>query len=74
MPYLEITEVILVSCKIVNNDYQQDSTVTYTFVPNQSFDQLLDISAENFIVSKIFNLEFSCIEKWFMDQGLPTGY
>ena len=33
VPHLEITEVILVPCNIVNNDYQQDSTVLYTFVP-----------------------------------------
>ena len=27
VPNLEITEVILVHCNIVNNDYQQDSRV-----------------------------------------------
>ena len=27
VPYLEITEVVLVHCNIVNNDYQQDSWV-----------------------------------------------
>ena len=31
---LEITEVVLVHCNIVNNDYQQDSRVLYTFVPS----------------------------------------
>ena len=36
-PYLEIAEVILVHCNIVNKDYQQDSRVLYTFVPNKSF-------------------------------------
>ena len=41
VPHLEITEVILVHCNIVNNDYQQDSRVLYTFVPNKSFGQLL---------------------------------
>ena len=30
--HIEITEVILVHCNIVNNDYQQDSRVLYTFV------------------------------------------
>ena len=33
MPHLEITQVILVHCNIVNNDYQQNSRVLYTFVP-----------------------------------------
>ena len=47
--YLEITEVVLVRCTAVNNSYQQNSTVLYTTVSNQSFGKLLDISPENFI-------------------------
>ena len=35
--HLEIAEVVLVHCHIVNNDYQQDSKVLYTFVPNKPF-------------------------------------
>ena len=35
VPHLEITEVVLIQCNIVNNDYQQDSRVPYTFVPNK---------------------------------------
>ena len=31
VPHLEITEVVLVHYNIVNNDYQQDSRVLYTF-------------------------------------------
>ena len=45
---LKMTEVILVYCNIVNNDCQQDSRVLYTFVPNKSFGQSLDISPKNF--------------------------
>ena len=41
VPHLEITEVVLVHCDIVNNDYQQDSRVLYTFVPNKPFGSLL---------------------------------
>ena len=44
VPRLEITEVVLIHCNIANNDYQQDSRVLYTFVPNKSFGQWLDIS------------------------------
>ena len=33
VPHLEITEVVLVHSDIVDNDYQQDSRVLYTFVP-----------------------------------------
>ena len=36
VPHLEITDVVLVHCNIVNNDYQHDSRVLYTFVPNKS--------------------------------------
>ena len=45
-------------CNIVNNDYQQDSRVLYTIVPNKSFDQLLDISPKIFLFLKIFDSEF----------------
>ena len=40
MPHFGITEVVLVHCNFVNNDYQQDSRVLYTFVSNKSFDSL----------------------------------
>ena len=49
VPHLEITKVILVHCNIVNNDYQEDSRVLNTFIPNKSFGQLLDVSPKNFI-------------------------
>ena len=52
LPHSEITEVILVHCNIVNNDYQHDLQVWYTFVPNKSFGHLLDISPKNFIFLK----------------------
>ena len=67
--HLEINEVVLVHCNIVNNDYQQDSRVLYTVVPNVSFRQLLDISPSNLIYFLIFNSEFSYIEVWFTDQN-----
>ena len=41
-PHLEITEVVLFHCNIVNNDYQHDSRVLI-IIPNKSFGQLLDI-------------------------------
>ena len=62
VPYLEITEVVLVHCNIVNKDYQQDSRVLYKFVPNISFGQLLNISPKHFIFLRTFDSEFSYIE------------
>ena len=37
MSHLEITELLLIHCNIVNSDYQQDSRVLHTFVLNKSF-------------------------------------
>ena len=69
VPHLEITEVVLVHCNIVNNDYQQDSRVLYTFVPNKPFGSLLEISPTNHIFLKTFNSEYFEIEVWFTDQN-----
>ena len=66
---LNITEVILVHCKIVNNNYQQILRVFHTIVTNKSFGKFLDISPWNFIFLKSFNSEFSYIEVWFIDQN-----
>ena len=52
VPHLEITKVVLIHCNIVNNDYRQDSRVLYTFAPNKSFGQLLNISPKIFTFLK----------------------
>ena len=69
VPCLEINEVVLIHCNVANNNYQQNSRVLYTFIPNKSFGQLLDISPKNFIFIKTFDSEFSYIELWFTDQN-----
>ena len=77
VPHLEITEVVVVDCNFVNNDYQQDSRVLYTvdsrvlnnFVRNKPFGSLLEISPTNHIFLKTFNPEFHYIEVWFTDQN-----
>ena len=69
VPHLEITEVVLVHCNMVNNYYQQDSRVVYTFIPNKSFGSLLDISPSNHIFLKTFNSVYDEITAWFTDQN-----
>ena len=69
VPHLEITEVILFHCNIVNNDYQKDSRVLYTFVPNKLFGQSLEFSPTSSIFLKTFIPEFSNIKVWFTDQS-----
>ena len=67
--HLEINELVLIHCNIVNNDYQQDSRVLYTFVPNKPFGSLLEISPTNHIFLKTFNSEYDEIKVWFTDQN-----
>ena len=61
VPHLEITEVVLVHCNIVNNDYQQYSRDLYTFVPNKPFGSLFEISPTNHTFLRTFNSEFQTI-------------
>ena len=62
IPNLETTEVVLVHCNIVNNDYQQDSRVLFTFIPDKLFVDLLDVSPKNFVFLQTFISECSSIE------------
>ena len=68
LPNLEVVEVVLVHCNLVNNDYQQESRILYTFVPNKTSGSLLEISPRNHVFLKPFNSEFRKIKVWFTDQ------
>ena len=68
VPHLEVVELVLVHCNVVNNDYQQDSRILFTFVLNRAFGSLLDISPTNHVYLKTFNSEFQEIKIWFTDQ------
>ena len=68
VPDLKIVELVLVHCNLVNNDYQQDSRILFTFVPNKSFGSELEISPTNHVFLKIFNSEFQEDKVWFTDQ------
>ena len=67
VPHLEIVELVLVHCNLLN-DYQQDSRILYSFVPNKTFGSLLEISPTNQIFSKTFNSEFQEVKIWVTDQ------
>ena len=54
MAHLEITKIVLVHSNISDINYQHDSRVLYTFVPNESFGRLLHISPKNFTFLKTF--------------------
>ena len=56
--HLEVVELVLVHCNLVNNDYQQDLRILHIFVPNKPFSNLLETSPTNQIFLKTFNSEF----------------
>ena len=62
MKMVKMFLVVLIHCNIVNNNYQQNLRVLYTFVPSKSFGQLLVISPKNFIFLKTFDSEFSILK------------
>ena len=62
MPHLEIKEVVLNHCKIINNYYQQDSRFLFTFIPNKPFGSLLEISPTNDIFLKTLDSEFKTLK------------
>ena len=61
VPHLEIVELVLIHCNIVNNNYQQNSRILYS--------SLLEVSPPNHIFLKTFNSEFQEIKIWFADQN-----
>ena len=67
VPRLEVVELVLIHCNIVDNNYQQNSKILYTFVPNIPFGSLLEISPSNHILLKAFNSEFQEIKVWFTE-------
>ena len=69
VPKLESVEVVLVHCNLVKNDYQHASKVLFSFAPNKTFGQLLNISPHVFTMINTINTELSSVEVWFTDQS-----
>ena len=67
--HLEIIELVLIYCNLVDNDYQQDSRILYTFVPNKPLGSLLETAPTNHIFLKTLNSVFPEIKVWFTDQN-----
>ena len=49
---LEVVEVVLVQCNLVDNQYQQKSEVLYTFTANKSYAYLLNVEPSNLVFLK----------------------
>ena len=68
VPHLEVAELVLIHFNIINNNYQRDSRILYTFVPNEPFGSLFEISPRSNIFLKTFNSELQEIKVWFTGQ------
>ena len=66
---IEVLEVALVQCNLVDNQYQQKSEVLYTFMPNKSYAYMLNVGPRNLVFLKTCNTEFDEIIITFTDQN-----
>ena len=69
VPKLKIVEVVLVHSNLVKNDYQHNSKVLFTFAPNKTFGQLINITPHAFTMMNTLNTEFTYVDFWFTDQS-----
>ena len=69
VPSLEVVEVVLVQCNLVDNQYQQKSEVLHTFTPNKSYAYLFKVEPSNLAFFKTYNTEFDEIIITFTDQN-----
>ena len=63
MLHLEITEVILFHCNIINNDYQKDSRYLYKFINYQIF------HPRRLYFQKCLTKNFHVLQVLFTDQN-----
>ena len=69
VPSLEVVEVVLVQCNLVDNQYLQKSEVLYSFTPNKSYAYLLNVELSNLVFLKTYSTEFDEIIITFTDQN-----
>ena len=69
IPSLELAEVVLVQCNLVDYQYQQKSVVSYTFTPDKSYGYLLNVEPSNVMFLKTYNTEFDETIITFTDQN-----
>ena len=69
VPSLEVAEVVLARCNLVDNQYQEKSVVLYTFTPNTSYAYLVNVEPSNSVFLKTYSREFDEIIITFTDQN-----
>ena len=57
VPGLEVVEVVLLECNLVNNHYLQKSEILYTFTPSKSYAYLLLAEPRSLVFLKTCNTD-----------------
>ena len=69
VPSLELFEVVLVQCNLVDNLYQQKFEILYTFASNKSYEFLLNVELSNLVFLETNNTHFDEIIITFTDKN-----
>ena len=69
MPNLQVVEVVLVQCNLVDNQYEQKSEVLHNFTPNKHYAYLLSFEPSNLVFLKTYSTKFDEIIITFTDQN-----
>ena len=67
-PSLEVGEVVLVQCNLIDNQYQQKSNGFYTFMPKK-YAYLLNVEPGNLLFLKTHDAGLDKIALTFTDQN-----
>ena len=72
VPSLEVVEVVLVQCNLLDNQYQQKPELLFAFMRNKSFSYLLNTEPNNLVFLKTYNTDFGDITITFTNlNGRP---
>ena len=69
VPSLEVVEVGLVQCNLVDNQYQQKSKILYTLKSSKSYAYLSSVEQSNLVFLKTCNADFDEIIIIFTDEN-----
>ena len=69
VPSIEVVELVLVQCNLVDNSHQQKFKVIYTFMPNKSYAYLLNVEPSNLVFLKTYNTDSDEIIITFTDHN-----
>ena len=68
-PSLEVVEIVLVQCNLVDNQCRQKSEVLYIFMPNKSYACLLNVEPSNLEFLKTYKNKVDEVIIIFTDQN-----